>query len=69
MKVIFYEIPSSFHKLFQIGMTTGAFCQFSFWWNYDYGSNKSTGLETAKLHLCALIAKFLVKSFLDLQNE
>ena len=69
MKVIFYEIASSFHQLFQIGMTTGAFGQFSFWWNYDYGSNKSTGLETAKSHLCAIIAKFLVKSFLDVQNE
>ena len=35
----------------------------------DYDSNKSTGLETAKSHLCAIIAKFLVKSFLDVQNE
>ena len=31
------------------------FCQFSFRWIYDYGSNKSTWLETAKSHLCALI--------------
>ena len=53
MKVIFYEITSSFHQFFQIGMTTGVFCQFSFRWIYNYGSNKSTGLETAKSYLCA----------------
>ena len=48
MKVIFYEIASSFHQLFQIEMNTGAFCQFSFWWIYYYGSNKPTGKEIAK---------------------
>ena len=26
----------------------------SFWWIYSYGSNKSTGKETGKTHLCAL---------------
>ena len=30
-----------------------AFCQFSFRWIHYYGSNKSTGLETCKSHLCA----------------
>ena len=33
----------------------GAFCQSSFRWIYFYGSNKSTGKETGKLHLCALV--------------
>ena len=31
-----------------------AFCQSSFRWVYYYGSNKSTGKETDKTHLCAL---------------
>ena len=32
----------------------GAFCQLPFWWIYYYGSNKSTGKETFKTHLCAV---------------
>ena len=32
----------------------GAFCQSSFRWIYYYDSNKSTGKETGKTHLCAL---------------
>ena len=32
----------------------GAFCQFPFRWIYYYGSNKSTGKETGKMHLCEL---------------
>ena len=32
----------------------GALCQFPFRWIYYYGSNKSTGKETAKTHICAL---------------
>ena len=32
----------------------GAFCQFLVRWIYYYGSNKSTGKETRKTHLCAL---------------
>ena len=32
----------------------GAFCQFLFRWIYYYGSNKCTGKETDKTHLCAL---------------
>ena len=35
-------------------MHRGAFCQFPFRWIYYYGSNKSTGKETGKTHLCAL---------------
>ena len=31
----------------------GAFCKFPFRWIYYYGSNKSTGKETGKTHLCA----------------
>ena len=38
-------------------MHRGAFCQFPFRWIYYYGSNKSTGKETGKMHLdlCAMI--------------
>ena len=36
----------------------GAFCQFPFRWIYYYGSNKSTGKETDKTHLCALFPCF-----------
>ena len=32
----------------------GVFCQFGFRWIYYYGSNKSTGKETGKMHLCAV---------------
>ena len=35
-------------------MHRGTFCQFPFRWIYYYGSNKSTGKETDKTHLCAL---------------
>ena len=28
--------------------------QFPFRWIYNYGSNKSTGEETGKMHLCAV---------------
>ena len=31
-----------------------AFCQFPFRWIYYFHSNKSTGIETGKTHLCAL---------------
>ena len=34
----------------------GAFCQFPFRWIHYYGSNKSSGKETGKTHLCALCA-------------
>ena len=36
-------------------MHRGAFCQFSFRWIYYYGSNKSTGKETGKTHLYAMV--------------
>ena len=35
----------------------GAFCQFSFWCIYYYGSNKSIGKQTGKTHLCALVCQ------------
>ena len=35
-------------------MRRGAFCQFSVWWIYYYGSNKFTELETGKSYLCAM---------------
>ena len=37
----------------------GAFYQFPFQWIYYYGSNKSTGQETGKTHLCALFYKWM----------
>ena len=36
-----------------------AFCQFPFLWIYYYGSNKSTGKETGKTHLCAVTGQEL----------
>ena len=33
----------------------GAFCQFTFWWIYYCHSIKSTGKETGKTHLCAVV--------------
>ena len=33
----------------------GVFCQFPFWWIYYYDSNKPTGKETGKMHLCAIM--------------
>ena len=38
-----------------IALHRGAFCKFLFRWIYYYGSNKSTGNETGKTHLCALV--------------
>ena len=37
----------------------GAFFQFPFRWIYYYGSNKSTGKESGKTHLCALCRRIL----------
>ena len=36
----------------------GAFCQFPFRWIYYYVSNNSTGKETGKTHLCAVMNNF-----------
>ena len=36
-------------------MHRGAFWQSSFRWIYYYGGNKSTGKETGKSHLCAMV--------------
>ena len=33
----------------------GAFCQFLFRWIYYYDSTKSTGKETDKTYLCAVL--------------
>jgi hypothetical protein len=47
----------------------GAFCQFPFRWIYYYASNKSTGKETGKTHLCALLElKFLQKEELTIES-
>ena len=34
----------------------GTFNQFPFWFIYNYHSSKSTGKETDKMHLCAVVA-------------
>ena len=39
----------------------GAFYQFLFQWIYYYGSNKSTGKETGKTHLCALVGRRIIQ--------
>ena len=36
-------------------MHRGAFCQFPFQWIYYYGSDKSTGKESGKTHLWAML--------------
>ena len=36
-----------------------AFCQFPFRWIYYCGSNKSTGKQTGKMHLCTLVCFFI----------
>ena len=45
----------------------GAFCQFPFQWIYYYGSNKSTGKETGKMHLCAV--QWLGWNFIESKKE
>ena len=62
-QVLIREMNCSF--LFDRGQPTslslhrGAFCQFPFRWIYYYGGNKSTGKETGKMHLCAVIEKLV----------
>ena len=41
-------------KSLKTALHRGAFCQFPFRWIYYYGSNKSTGKKTGKMHICAL---------------
>ena len=40
----------------------GAFCQILFRWNYYYGSNESTGKETAKTHLSAVLGQHSISA-------
>ena len=55
---------------------------FPFRWIYYYGSNKSTGKETGKMHLCAVVTvlthtrdsyqwsiTFVLKSFVDMTKN
>ena len=42
----------------------GAFCQFSFRWIYYYSSNKYTGKETGKTHLCAVGSNSLETTYI-----
>ena len=46
----------------------GAFCQYTFRWIYYYGSNKSTGKETGKSHLCAVQWKRSDHFFLEISQ-
>ena len=58
---LYYKEKWVYSKIKEILMITyvnvnhqrGAFCQFIFRWVYHYGSNKYTGKETGKTHLCA----------------
>jgi len=52
----FKNLASKFSKWLKISnlMYRGAFFQFSFRWIYYHDSNKSTGKETGKTHLCAV---------------
>ena len=40
----------------------GPFCKFPFRLIYYYGSNKSTGKDTGKTHLCALVQLIILWS-------
>ena len=51
------SISSYFFSNFGIAVHRGAFCQFPFRWIYYYGSNKFTGKETEKMHLCAMVGR------------
>ena len=46
-----------------------AFCQFLFWWIYYCHNSKSTGKETDKTHLCAVVKpnyfKYICSNFLQ----
>ena len=44
-----------FFKICFCTLHRGAFCQFPFRWVYYCHSSKSTGKETGKTHLCALL--------------
>ena len=49
---------TKFSLLFRLAVAilhNGAFCKFPFRWIYYYSSNESTGKETGKKHLCALV--------------
>ena len=43
---------STYHKVASSRLHRCAFCQFSFWCIYYYGSNNSTRKETGKTHIC-----------------
>ena len=45
----------NFSNMNTVPVHRGAFCQIPFWWIYYYGSTKSTGKETGKTNLCALV--------------
>ena len=54
--------PMDLHYTGYTPVHRGAFYQFPFRWIYYYGSNKSTGKETGKTHLCAL-CKWVMRTF------
>ena len=51
----FLAIAYPFPTVFFCTMHRGAFCQFPFRWIYYYHSSKSTGKETGKPHLSAVV--------------
>ena len=57
--VLFITFGRNGPKLNSRPVHRGAFCQFPFRWIYYYGSNKSTGKETGKTHLCAVYCQQL----------
>ena len=50
-----YLRQKQFKFLIQNTVHRGTFCQFSFRWIHSCHSSKSTGNETGKTHLCALL--------------
>ena len=71
-KLKVYEGNSQNLTLFSIKKSPlhrSAFCHFTFRWIYYYGSNKSTGKETGKTHLCALHCRTLFEGLLLQCNQ
>ena len=58
------RLPLHYHR---DSVHRGAFYQFPFRWIYYYGSNKSTGKETGKTHLCALYYSSLCEIAFELR--
>ena len=53
------------YSCIKLSFDRGAFCQFPFRWLYYYGSNWSTGKETGKTHLCAVLYLLSISKWFD----